>query len=98
MSVQHCNRFVLRSSQRGYSPGVEGYGNYLTAIKRYSCSYPMMSGILTHALLLGTKLLPEVFLHLLICCTAAVFMLTFANWPLSLVVGQTMNKVRPADW
>ena len=54
----------------------------------------MMSSVIKHALLLGTGLLPAVFLRMFICCTAAVFMLAFVNWPLSLAVGRTKTKIR----
>ena len=92
-SVYNCNRFVLNASHRSYSPGVEGFGIYSTAIKRYLCSYTMMSSVLKHALLLGTGLLQAVFLRIFIYCTAAVFLLAFANWPFSLAVDRTMTKI-----
>ena len=93
-SIHNCYRFVLHASQRSYSPGVEGSGNYSTAIKRYSCSYPIMSSVFKQVFLMGTGLLLVVFLPMFTCCKAVVFMLAFASWLLSLVVGPTMTKIR----
>ena len=53
-----------------------------------------MPSVLKHALLLGTGLLPVVYLRVFICCTAAVFMLAVTNWSLLLAIGRNLTKVR----
>ena len=51
-----------------------------------------MSSILVHSLLLAKGILPVDFLRMPICWTAAVFLLVFANWPLSLAVARALTK------
>ena len=55
-----------------------------------------MDSILEYVLLLGREILLADFLHtcMFSSCTVAVFLLAFTNWPLSLVVGRAMTKIR----
>ena len=62
--LHKCNRIFLHASQRSCSLGIEGYGSYSTAIKRYPCSYHTMYSILEHVLLLGRGILPADFLRI----------------------------------
>ena len=87
MCLYNCNQFILHAIK-----GVEGSGIYLTAIKRYWCSYPMISSVLDNSLLLAKEILPADFLRLLIA-GLVLFPARFANWLLSLSVGRTMTKI-----
>ena len=99
-SMHNCNRFVLHTSQHSYmySPSVEGYGNYLTAINRYLYSSTTRFSVLKHALLLGTRLLPAVFFHMFIAALfTAVLIVAFATWQLSVTVGGNDQNLYD-DW
>ena len=74
--------------------GVEVLATNSRVMKRYSCSYPMVSSVLDDSLLLTRRIFPADLLRVFICWTAAVFLLACAIWLLSHAVSRNMTKIR----
>ena len=87
MFQHNCNQFVLHAKVS------KVLAILLNSNQEVLVFYPMISRVLDQSLCFTNSILPTDFLCMFICWTAAIFLLTFANWPFSLVVGQTMTKV-----